>query len=438
MNILMLTNTYLPHVGGVARSVESFRRELAAMGHRVLVVAPEFEGMPDDEEGVIRIPAVQNFNGSDFSVSLPIPGLLTSRLEDLQPDIVHSHHPFLLGGTAVRVAARHNIPLLFTHHTLYEQYTHYVPGDSPGMKRFTIHLTTGYCNLCSRVIAPSESVKALLEEREVTRPISVVPTGVDVEKFNQGDGAALRRKMGIPADAFVVGHLGRLAPEKNLGFLAESVERFLKLRSDAHFLVVGEGRSKQSIQERFERTGLDGRLHFAGTLEKQALIDAYHAMDVFAFASMSETQGMVVTEAMAASLPVAALDASGVREVVRDGENGRLLESEDADAFCEAIGWLAERGDEEIERLRTEARRTAEAFSMRNCALRIEEIYHKTCLDEMVWRPAEVEFWEGTLEMLRSEWDLLSSVAEAAVSTIMEEAPESEEATPAEGEKAND
>ena len=116
MNILMLTNTFTPHVGGVARSVETFTAGYRALGHRVLVLAPRFEGMPESERDVIRVPAIQHFNGSDFSVPFPVPGLLAGVVERFRPDIVHLHHPYLLGGTALRIGASRNIPVVFTHH----------------------------------------------------------------------------------------------------------------------------------------------------------------------------------------------------------------------------------------------------------------------------------------------------------------------------------
>ena len=131
MNILMMTNTYLPHVGGVARSVDSCATWLRSRAHRVLIGAPRFEGAPRREPGVVRIPAIQHFNGSDFSVPLPITRALHRAVERFRPDLVHSHHPFLLGDTALRIAAEFDLPIVFTHHTLYERFTHYVPLDSP-------------------------------------------------------------------------------------------------------------------------------------------------------------------------------------------------------------------------------------------------------------------------------------------------------------------
>jgi glycosyltransferase involved in cell wall biosynthesis len=158
MKILMMTNTYKPIVGGVERSVETFTEEYRSNRHRVIIVAPQFKNIPKDETDVIRVPAIQNFNGTDFSVQVPIPGVLSRALMGLRPDIVHAHHPYLIGDTALRVAAKHKAPFVFTYHTFYERYTHYVPGDSPVLKRFVIALSTGFANLCNMVFAPSQSV----------------------------------------------------------------------------------------------------------------------------------------------------------------------------------------------------------------------------------------------------------------------------------------
>jgi glycosyltransferase involved in cell wall biosynthesis len=329
MNILMFTNTYLPHVGGVARSVSVFARDLAHLGHRVTVVAPHFQKGEDDHGPhnvrVIRVPAIQNFNGSDFSVRLPIPFVLSERIDDLAPDVIHSHHPFLLGDTAMRVARQRELPLVFTHHTMYEWYTHYVPFDSKGMKRFVINLSTQYANMCSAVVAPSRSIARILRERGVRAEIRVIPTGIDLQLFASGRKEPVRREFGLDPDTQVIGHVGRLAPEKNLDFLARAVCRAIQDRPKTVFLLVGDGPSLKDIQGCFARHGLTGRLLWAGKRTGRDLANAYAAMDVFVFASRTETQGLVLAEAMAASTPVVSLDASGSREVVADKSNGRLL-----------------------------------------------------------------------------------------------------------------
>jgi len=418
MNIVMLTNTYTPHVGGVARSVEAFAAEYRCRGHRVLVVAPEFANPPQDETDVVRIPAIQNFNGSDFSAVLPVSGLLTEALDAFRPDLVHAHHPYLLGMTALRVARYRELPLVFTHHTLYEQYTHYVPGGSPAFRRFVIELATRYANLCDQVFAPSESIAELLRERGVEAPIAVVPTGVNLERFAQGDGPGFRRRMGILDNAFVVGHLGRLAPEKNLVFLSEAVAAFLKTAPRAHFLLVGKGSSEADIRSIFEREGLSARLHVAGILEPPQLADAYHAMDVFAFASRSETQGMVLTEAMAAGAPVVGLDAPGVREVVKDQHNGRLLHEESVEAFRAALQWVAQLPAEKRRQLRQSAVATAEDFSMPRSAATALSCYEALRARALVERTEEDAQWEHVLHLIEAEWAILKGMAGAAVAAF--------------------
>ena len=413
MNIVMLTNTYLPHVGGVARSVEAFTRHYRALGHQVLIVAPVFEDQPEHEDHVVRIPAIQHFNGSDFSVVLPVSGLLTDRLDEFLPDIVHAHHPFLLGMTALRIARYRELPLVFTHHTLYEQYTHYVPGDSPPLKRFVIELATHYAGLADQVFAPSESIADLIRERGVTAPIAIVPTGVEIDQFVNGDGLKLRQRFGIAEGDLVVGHLGRLAPEKNLAFLGHAVARFLQSNKRASFLVVGDGPSAAEIRSLFESTGLGDRLHMTGSLSGQALIDAYHAMDIFAFASKSETQGMVLTEAMAAGLPVVALDASGAREVVRDKINGRLLQEEDTDTFADALAWLADLREDPKAALKSEIRRTAQKFSMTSSARTAIDVYQALCGQAAVSKLEADTEWEKLLHLIEAEWEIVKSMADA-------------------------
>lgn len=414
MNIVMLTNTYSPHVGGVARSVEAFTREFRRRGHRVMVVAPEFDNAPPGEIDVIRIPAIQNFNGSDFSVVLPVSGLLTETLDSFRPDIVHAHHPYLLGMTALRIARYRQLPLVFTHHTLYEQYTHYVPGDSPGLRRFVIELATRYANLCNQVFAPSESVAALLRERGVESPIAVVPTGVDVACFAGGDGRRFREQMRIPAGAFVVGHLGRLAPEKNLEFLAEAVARFLAGDENAHFLVVGKGPSEADMRRVVEAQGLQERLRVVGVLDYPQLADALAAMDVFAFSSRSETQGMVLTEAMSAGVPVVALDAPGAREVVQDGLNGRLLPEQSVDSFTEALRWVSRLPAPQRRALVGKARQTAQEFSMSSTAGKALACYESLLDIGYVDRSEQFEQWESVLCLIKAEWGIARGMAGAA------------------------
>ena len=419
----MVTNTFTPHVGGVARSVAGFAARYRELGHRVLVAAPQFPGAPPVERDVIRVRALQNFNGSDFSVPFPVTRLLHKALELCPVDVVHSHHPFLLGDTALRISAAQDAPIVFTHHTQYERYTHYVPGDSPRLQRFAVDLVTGYCNLCDAVIAPSESVADVLKERGVVAPIHVIPTGVDTRFFAAGNGAEFRHAHDIPRDAVVVGHVGRLAPEKNLDFLARALAAFAKRDAAIHVVVVGDGPCTAEIQEVFERSRLTDRIHLTGTLPREALPDAYRAMDVFAFASHTETQGMVLTEAMAAGVPAVALDAPGAREVIRDRYNGCLLANENIDDFVRALAQLtAEAG---AARLAEAIAETAKRFSMEGTADTALALY-RGLLDSRRRARSNLEStaWAGARRRIAEEWKIFANRAEAARHAWLEPASE--------------
>ena len=418
MNILAATNTFSPHVGGVANSVASFAAEYRRQGHKVLVVAPAFADAPARETDVIRVPAIQNFNGSDFSLRLPVPGFVFPELDRFRPDVVHAHHPYLLGDTALRIAAVRDAPLVFTHHTMYEQFTRFVPGDSPALRRFVVELSTGYANLCDSVIAPSESVAAILRARGVSVPVAVIPTGVDLKRFAAGDGARYRASAGIPADAFVVGSIGRLSPEKNLPFLAEAVCAFLAGREEARFLVAGVGPLEREVREIVARRGLSGRLHFTGILRGGDLADAYRAMDVFAFASLCETQGMVLAEALAAGVPAVALDAPGVREAVVDGRNGVLLPAESVPAFRDALDRIASLPPGGRRALRDEAARGAERFSMEACAARALDLYGSLLEAERRPKVARGSLWASARRLAGKEWKLWANRAHAAGAAV--------------------
>lgn len=420
MKIAMFTNTYLPHVGGVARSVKTLEDECRKRGHEVCVIAPESD-MAEESPDVLRVPAIQNFNGSDFSVRLPSLNLISDFLEYFQPDIIHSHHPFLLGDSALREAWKVRMPIVFTHHTLYERYTHYVPLDSDALKRVAIQLATEYCNLCSRIIAPSESVARLLVERGVTTPIEAIPTGIDTAAFASADGGAFRELHRIPEGATVVGHVGRLAEEKNLRYLTEAVKAALARHPEAWFVLVGDGPEKQAM---IDLIGSD-RIIAPGSLHGTDLANAYASMDVFVFASQSETQGMVLAEAMAAGVPVVALDGPGVREIMKDGGNGTMLAGDaPVEEYAEALHRILSDHDFRS-RCAEGASATAAEYDRDVTTDRIISLYEELVAAAAQDRAEDFTLWDRLLNGIGVEWDL--TVAKlAAVAAVVTATPATE------------
>ncbi len=417
MRVCLFTNTYRPHVGGVARAVETLASELEALGHAVLVVAPSFPGDEHEADGhVLRVPALQRFNGSDFSVPVPVPHWVGRRIRRFDPDVVHAHHPFLLGDAALRFAYERELPLVFTHHTLYEHYTHYVPFDTPALKRFVIRLATAYANCCDQVIAPSASVADLIRRRGVQTPIATVPTGIDSQRFAAADGSAFRDERGVPREAFVVGHVGRLAREKSLGLLGEGMARALQREPSLFGVIVGDGPESPRLRQCFERAGVDQRVLRTGKLTGKPLVDAYAAMDVFAFTSRTETQGMVLAEAMAAGAPVVAIDGPGVRDIVTDGSNGRLLPAAiDAEGLAQTLLEAARAPG--LSQWRRAARATGAAWDQRLCAERVAGLYQRQGARRERDR-GMARWWERLRGRIEAEWELVAAKADSAGHTV--------------------
>lgn len=417
MNILMMTNTYKPIVGGLEKSIETFSDEYRKAGHRVVIVAPESDGAPEETD-VIRVPALQDFNGSDFALKLPVPGVLASLLGDFKPDVVHAHHPFLIGDTALRLAYAGGVPLVFTHHTLYEHNTHYVPGDSAALKRFVVELSTGYANLAHQVFAPSGSVRDLLLERGVETPIEVVPTGLYLDQFARGQRQRWRRFWGIPADGFVIGHVGRLAPEKNLGLLCSASARHLTADPKSYLLIVGEGPSRAGLEQYFAGRGVRERVFFTGLQRGQELVDAYHAMDAFLFVSQSETQGLVLGEALACAVPLIAVDACGVRDAVRDGKNGFLVPREDQALIAEALGRYRRLSEDRHMEFRRQAEQDALRYSMPQCARQALAAYERLIAEHM-FSKKEDRLWTSAQGRIKAEWEILKNLTKATTGAVI-------------------
>jgi 1,2-diacylglycerol 3-alpha-glucosyltransferase len=437
MNILMMTNTYKPIVGGLERSVETFARHLRERGHRVLIVAPEFEDAAEQEDGLLRVPAVRNLTENQYSLPLPLPARIRDQLKHFQPEVIHTHHPFFLGGAGLVLSAELQVPLVFTYHTMYERYTHELPADSAAMKEFVVDYAVRYANLCDAVLAPSESVAAVLRSRGVSTGISVVPTGIDAERFSSGDGQGFRRAHGIPADSFVAGYCGRVSREKNVRVLARGVIDFLSRRPgdeppdgalrdgsppvqrDRRFLILGDGPMLEPVRLLFREKGLSERLHAPGFLGGQELIDGYHAMDVFVFASLSETQGLVLAEAMAAALPVVALDGPGVRDILEDGGNGLLVTEASPAQLAEALAWLAALPPQRRKEMVEHALATARRYGVESCVERALEVYRQVCARGRRDRVHdEHRYWDEARRNLAMEVTLVETFFASAARAI--------------------
>ena len=424
MNIAMFSNTFLPMLGGIEKSVATFAADFRRAGHRCVVVTPEMTGGEESDDEVLRVPALKNVGGGPFSLHLPIPGLITARMDDFSPDIVHSHHPFLLGDSALRTARRLDVPLVMTYHTLWDRYAESFPNKT--VKNLVVRLSVEYANLCDCVVAPSASLAAMIEALGVTAPVEVVPTGIDLALFSSGDRARGRRNLGAAENAHVAGYVGRVGPEKNLAWLCEAAVRLASADPLAQLAIVGPSEAyAPTLRAIFADAGLADRLLLPGPFRGRDLADAYAALDLFSFTSLSDTQGIVLAEAMAAGLPIVALDAPGAREAVSDGENGILLPGNSSPAeYAAALARLfASPGS--LAAMAESARARALAYDRRRTAARMLELYealipaHETASKKRRNddSPSPFARMAGRLD---AEWLLLSTKAAATVSAVAE------------------
>jgi glycosyltransferase involved in cell wall biosynthesis len=340
VRIGLFTNNYLPFCGGVTISVQTLRRGLEARGHEAWIFAPRFPGAPDPDPRVVRFPSIPAATYPEFALAVPWSPRIGRLVGRLDLDVFHAHHPFLLGPAARRLARRRQRALVFTYHTRYEKYAHYVPLTRPLVEAAALHLSTRFAASADAVIAPSTLVRDQLRARGVTAPIAVVPTGVDLARFRPASRDDARHTLGLPATAPVVLYVGRLDREKSVDRVLLAFDRIAGTLGGAHLWLVGQGKETEPLRRLAVGLGAGDRIHFAGVRAHDGLAAWYQAADLFLFASETETQGLVLAEAAACGLPAVAGIAPGCDEVVRDGETGILTKGDPAALAEAAIGLL--------------------------------------------------------------------------------------------------
>ncbi len=340
MRIGLFTNNYLPFCGGVTISVETLRRGLEARGHEVWTFAPRFPGAPEADPRVVRFPSIPAATYPEFALAVPWSPRISRQVRRLGLDVFHAHHPFLLGPAARRLARRLDRPLVFTYHTRYEKYAHYVPLTRPLVEAAALRLSTRFAASADAVVAPSALVRDQLRARGVTAPIAVVPTGVDLARFRPAERAVAQRALGLAAAGPLVLYVGRLDREKSVDRVLLAFDRIAGTLGGAQLWLVGQGKETEPLRRMAAGLGAGHRVHFAGVRAHEGLAAWYQAADLFLFASETETQGLVLAEAAACGLPAVAVIAPGCDEVVRDGETGILTKGDPAALAEAAIGLL--------------------------------------------------------------------------------------------------
>jgi 1,2-diacylglycerol 3-alpha-glucosyltransferase len=358
VKVALFTNNYLPFRGGVTTSVETLRHGLEARGHEAWVFAPRFPGAVDTRARIVRYPSLPAATYPEFALAVPWSRAVVQRVRAERFDVFHAHHPFLLGPVARRLARRARRPLVFTYHTRYDKYAHYVPLPRRFVEAAAVGLSTRFAARADAVIAPSALIRDELAARGVRAPIAVIPTGVDLAHFTPGDAATARARLGLAPGARVLLYVGRLDREKSVGRILGAFERVAGTVPDARLVLVGHGTEADALRHHARTLTVGDRVVFLGVRPHEALVECYRAADLFVFASETETQGLVLAEAAACGVPAVTVSGPGCDEVVRDGETG-VLTKPDGAALAEAVIGLLLDG-ERRNRMAARARAVAE------------------------------------------------------------------------------
>lgn len=369
MRIGFFTEVYHPIVNGVVTSLDGLGAGLRALGHEVYCFAPRVPGCEESDGPVYRMPSLPLPVPTAYRLTVPVVSRHKRHAVINRLNILHAHSPFVTGWMAVRYARRLRIPLVYTYHTRLEEYAHYVPFDSNTTRRAASTLTRNFANLADAVIVPTPAMHERLLQLGVTANVQIIPSGIDLRMFASGRrNEDLRRRLGVHQGERMLLFVSRLAREKNVDVLVRAIAQ---TRVPSRLIIAGEGPEREALEHLAAEQGIPDRVRFLGAVEREELPDLYASADAFVFASVTETQGLVLVEALAAGTPVIAADAPQVREVL--GGAGRLVPSSPA-AFAAAMAQVPATPDP-LEAAR--ARSAAARFGIEEQAGKVAAVYER-------------------------------------------------------------
>ena len=394
MRIAHFTNTYKPNINGVARSVSTFRKGLSRLGHHVYVFAQEAPHDYEETEPYIFRYLGVNVPQFNYSVTVPRSHTFNKILPILQPHVIHSNHPIALGDVAAKRAKKLDLPLVFTFHTSYVEYADeytaaYVPWSQPFVENVIVDGLVRYLNRCQHIVTPSDSVKqGLMEFAGLTDQVTTIPTGIDQAPYQQADGRAVRERYNWAQEKVLVS-VGRLAEEKNVKTLLSAVAQVMQQNDDVRLLLVGDGPQRSELEKYAGKLGIAEKVKFTGRIPFDAVPAHLKAGDIFCFASITETQGLVTMEAMAAGLPVVAVDATGTGDAVDNGVEGLLTENS-SEALSQAIQKVLD-DPGLLNQLKSNAVKKAKSFDMMVQAKKMVTVYQQAIADKAASRRIRID-----------------------------------------------
>jgi 1,2-diacylglycerol 3-alpha-glucosyltransferase len=406
MRIFFVTNNYIPYSGGVTQAIIATTDALRQQGNQVFIITLDFLGKKNKPQtGVIHVPCPITFMYKKNYMAIPWrpTHFITQLLQQYKPDIVHVHHPFLLGVSALHAARACNIPCVFTYHTMYEDYAHYVPLPRYFTKKLISSAVRRFCNSVDGIIAPSNAIKEYLLQQKIIKPIVVIPSPLremflthPMRSLYSGARPDASSSSAVntclenlpclpkPWRRQVEGYLqaphnfnllvvSRFVPEKNIPFIFDV---FKQLPNNFTLMLVGYGSDYQRTQQlAFNTLKLSPqRVHFIHKPPQDELLKAYRSADLFIFSSHTDTQGIVLAEAMSQGLPVIAVDGPGQRDIVKNDYNGFIIKNAE-----KAVTKIMDIAHDEtlLNKLISGAYATAQRYHAHNTTQQLITFYHE-------------------------------------------------------------
>ena len=344
MNILLISDVYFPRVNGVSTSIRTFTEQLQKLGHSVHLIAPDYRVETIDEAWITRVPARSiYFDPEDKLMKYNEILRLLPMLKSKKFDLIHIHTPFVAHYAGLKLSKLLKIPVVETYHTFFEDYLHhYLPWipklAARGLARL---ISKKQCNQVDAIVAPSQPMLDILRSYGIYTKAEVIATGLQQASFAEADGEAFREKYGIAQNRPMLLYVGRVAFEKNIDFLVRMTKLLTDEIPEVLLVITGEGPAVQTLRTLVKTLAIEKNVQFIGYLERNTELNAcYKAADIFVFASKSETQGLVLLEAMAQATPVVAIAELGTASILVEGQGAMIAADSEPDFAHKVHGLL--------------------------------------------------------------------------------------------------
>ncbi len=367
------TDTYYPQLNGLVTSVESFKESLGNRGHKVYIFAPKDKLLDREETDVFRFRSVAYPFYKEFKVSWPYSRQL-KKLDELNINFFHLQTPFMLGGLGLFLAKTKKAPVILTYHSLWTEYVHYFPIPQQSAKNFAVWMSQKFCNQLDLVIVPSKTMQKEVESYQLNTEIITIPTGFSLNHLPETPVMSVRDKFEIPVGHRLLMFVGRIGHEKNIDLLIDAFKLVYDYDKHVHLIIVGQGPELENAIKRVNHYGLYQHVVFTGRLQRHEVLSMLKQADIFVFPSVSETQGLVVLEALASGLPTVAVNRMGSIDYLEDGKGGVLTEPTKED-FSRGIIELM--NHPAIEQVKRDALEKAQQFTIEKVTDMLEAAYDR-------------------------------------------------------------